>query len=188
MPPYIVSTRQPCPEEHREPLMQGDGHGWDGTSYHTPPCETCDDRCEVIVSRRAVATLEERQVFDAKQWREAGGDQPDGNEQFWHNALILAKHMERPEAPGPRREELATVLFLHDGRVSHGHFTSMMRPAVSPLPESGGTVTLPDGTVIEVEARKWYRLAQDVGWHPDRDEHRGEDELIAVWNAKQASA
>jgi hypothetical protein len=59
---------------------------------------------------------------------------------------------------------------------------------IEALPESGGTVTLPDGTVIEVEPRKWYRLAQDVGWHPDRDEHRGEDELIAVWNAKQASA
>jgi hypothetical protein len=59
--PYVVTTRQPCPEGHTEPVMQGDGHGWDGTSYHTPPCATCDDRCEVIVSRRAVATLEEAQ-------------------------------------------------------------------------------------------------------------------------------
>jgi hypothetical protein len=172
--PYIVTTKRP------EPCACGNAGVFDHTS----------DECGSSISRRAVATLEERQVFDAKQWREAGGDQPDGNEQFWHNALILAKHMERPEAPGPRREELATVLFLHDGRVSHGHFTSMMRPAVSPLPESGGTVTLPDGTVIEVEATTYHALWQATPWgqrggpYCETEGH----ENIAAFNEWQASA
>jgi hypothetical protein len=30
------------------------------------------------------------------------------------------------------------------------------------LPESGGTVTLPDGTVIEVEAKSWADIAEAV--------------------------
>jgi hypothetical protein len=175
--PYIVTTKRP------EPCACGNAGVFDHTS----------DECGSSISRRAVATLEERQVFDAKQWREAGGDQPDGNEQFWHNALILAKHMERPEAPGPRREELATVLFLHDGRVSHGHFTSMMRPAVSPLPESGGTVTLPDGTVIEVEPCSVGVLARSLCRDGSRSVSQvsarwSDERIIADFNAKQASA
>lgn len=30
------------------------------------------------------------------------------------------------------------------------------------LPESGGTITLPDGTVIEVEETTWIRLVMDI--------------------------
>lgn len=71
--PYIVTTWQPCPEGHAEPLLQGDGYGWDGAAYHTPPCDVCGDRCEVIAGRRAVATLEGREVWNALY----GVDVPD---------------------------------------------------------------------------------------------------------------
>lgn len=38
-----------CPTCHGVPQMQGDGHGYDdGGSYHTPPCETCGDRGEIV--------------------------------------------------------------------------------------------------------------------------------------------
>lgn len=37
-----------CPECNGIPQMAGDGCGWDGTNYHTPPCERCGDRGEVL--------------------------------------------------------------------------------------------------------------------------------------------
>lgn len=58
MSPFVITTKRPCPEGHEEPMQQGDGGGWDGNAYHTPPCEICGDYCEIVVSRRAVATLE----------------------------------------------------------------------------------------------------------------------------------
>lgn len=33
-----------CPECEGIPQMQGDGCGWDGTNYHTPPCGRCSDQ------------------------------------------------------------------------------------------------------------------------------------------------
>lgn len=69
--PYVITTSKPCPEGHTEPVMQGDGHGWDGTSMHTPPCETCDDRCEML-TRRAVATREEAQAEQDRLLAEHG--------------------------------------------------------------------------------------------------------------------
>lgn len=61
----------------------------------------------------------------------------------------------------------------------------MGRLEASLMPETGGWLAHPDGTTIKVEPRQWYELAQDVGWHPDQDAHRGEAELVAAWNAKQ---
>jgi hypothetical protein len=80
--PYIIITKRPCPEGHSEPLLQGDGGGWDGSNYRTP-CSVCDDRCEVV-SRRAVATLEEA-------WAEAHrivNAQPHRlSDPLWNNAI-----------------------------------------------------------------------------------------------------
>lgn len=39
-----------CPDCGGVPQMAGDGSGWDGSSYHTPPCGTCDDRGKVLAS------------------------------------------------------------------------------------------------------------------------------------------
>jgi hypothetical protein len=61
-----------------------------------------------------------RLVFDARLW--GGKDHPDGNERYWKRATILALQ-------GRGEREMATVKFHHDGRVSRGHFTSMMRDA-----------------------------------------------------------
>lgn len=152
-----------------------------------------------VFSRVAVATLEERQVFDSDEWRKAGYDQPEGNGRFWHNALILETHLERAGV-GIRREELATVLFLHNGRQSTGRIVSIMRPAGSWLiPESGGTVgPLPDGTVIEVETTTWPVLVGAA--YPDAPSdgqgyaarcaagsRADAGHVIAAFNAKQVS-
>jgi hypothetical protein len=57
-------------------------------------------------------------VFDAKLWREAGYDQPDDNAQFFKAATVLSLD----GRPGP--DQMATVRFHHDGRVSAGHFVN----------------------------------------------------------------
>lgn len=62
-------------------------------------------------------------VFDADEWKRAGYDQPDGNEQFWHRAKTVRTY----ERNG---DKLADVRFDHDGRISHGHFMRSMREVV----------------------------------------------------------
>jgi hypothetical protein len=132
----------------------------------------------------AVATLDERYLFDGNEWRRAGFDQPDGNYQFWHPALILERTKSRDG------ENTATVLFLHDGRISHGHFITDLegvpggrtsardelveaghwpRNWPDPIfPEADGTIDLPDGTRITVEHIDWPVLAERAyangGW------------------------
>jgi hypothetical protein len=54
------------------------------------------------------------------------------------------------------------------------------------ITESGGTITLPDGTEIEVEQRQWCQLAEAVGWDFHGDAHRSEAELLDAYNARQA--
>lgn len=66
--------------------------------------------------------------------------------------------------------------------------------AIYGLPESGGTVTLPDGTVIEVKHELWSVLAEDLGvelrWDPPtldgdylHDQQRDELAMLLVsWN------
>lgn len=60
------------------------------------------------------------------------------------------------------------------------------------LPESGGTIALPDGRVIEVEPTTWLMLARAAGViyaaHPDRQENppaHVQAEIIAAYNAAQ---
>lgn len=67
-------------------------------------------------------------VFDASEWEAAGYDQPDGNAQFYHPAEIL-------EVSGFGSDQVATIRFEHDGRISHGHFTSAMRPLPRTMPQ-----------------------------------------------------
>jgi hypothetical protein len=69
-----------------------------------------------------------REVFDGREWERAGFDQPDGNEQFWHPATILSTSLTE------YGEEIATVRFHHDGRVSRGHFVRCFR---GPREETG---------------------------------------------------
>lgn len=47
---FPVSEWIECPECAGIPQMAGDGGGWDGANYHTPPCERCGDRGEVRAS------------------------------------------------------------------------------------------------------------------------------------------
>lgn len=60
-----------------------------------------------------------RLVFDKKLW--GGRDHPDGNERYWKAADILELDVTE------HGEEVATVRFHHDGRISRGHFTDGMR-------------------------------------------------------------
>jgi hypothetical protein len=57
-------------------------------------------------------------VFDAAAW---GGRDVGDNSQFWREAELL-------ERQGFGNRETATVRFLHDGRVSRGHFVFGMKP------------------------------------------------------------
>jgi hypothetical protein len=57
-------------------------------------------------------------VFDAKLWN---GKDSGNNSQFWRQAEILClDHYDE-------REQTATVRFLHNNRISRGHFISAMR-------------------------------------------------------------
>lgn len=139
------------------------------------------------VSRRAVATLEERLVFDSWEWELCGYDDSDGNGRFWHPALLLARYTREDG------EELADVLFLHNGRISKRHVVRAMQESAT-IPESGGTVgPLPDGTMIEVEPMiervgmiLW--LAENM---PDLDRKGMSDAALAdafcdAYNARQS--
>lgn len=59
-----------------------------------------------------------RLVFDPVLW---GGRDVGDNSQFRKVAEIL-------DISGSGRDEVATVRFLHDGRMSRGHFTDCMHP------------------------------------------------------------
>jgi hypothetical protein len=59
-------------------------------------------------------------VFDSVEWEKAGYDRPEGNDRFYHSAEIL-------EVSGFGIEQVATIKFEHDGRISRGHFTSAMK-------------------------------------------------------------
>jgi hypothetical protein len=165
--PYVVTTKRPTPAA---PAFGQYGGG-------------------EFVSRCAVATLEEREVFDSKEWVAAGGDQPDGNNRFWHNALVLTRTDGSGLTSDGSREKLLTVLLLHDGRRSAGHFEHMTRPASPLIPESGGTVgPLPDGTVIEVKLTAVGDLAAAA--LVANDYHFGEltgAEVIAAFNAREVA-
>jgi hypothetical protein len=212
--PYIVTTKRPCPACGQE-LEEAPSGGWRGHGDSEEPghegggpiedpwCirEDEPDGGAPPISRRAVATLEERHVFNADEWKAAGYDQPDGNLQFWHPALLLCRYTEQT-ALGTRYQELADVLWLHDGSTSRGHIVSAMgvpgelthRLGSYPdnwpervIPESGGTITLPDGTVIEVEALEVWQLADRTpgcASGPD-DDRPSEAEVIAAFNARE---
>lgn len=59
-------------------------------------------------------------VFDAVMW---GGKDVGDNQQFWQRAAILSRYH------NDRGEDLATVRFFHDGRISRGHFVKALRDA-----------------------------------------------------------
>jgi hypothetical protein len=63
-----------------------------------------------------------RLVFDNKLW--GGRDHPSGNGRFMRAADILSI------SETEYGEEVATVRFHHDGRVSRGHFTAAMQPVI----------------------------------------------------------
>lgn len=146
-----------------------------------------------VVSVRAVATLDERICFNPREWEAAGGDQPDSNIQFYHHVLILSRK-------DYGDEETAEVLWLHDGSVSRGHFTSVMSVPGGPtgfregliqewngplLSESGGSVgPLPDGTTIEVRKATRSGFALYLADHPDAV-NASEEEALAAFNAAQ---
>jgi hypothetical protein len=69
-------------------------------------------------------------VFDAVLW---GGKDTGDNRQFMKEAEILDRYLQR-EGYG----ELATVRFLHDGRVSRGHFVDCMEPVVTSRERANG--------------------------------------------------
>lgn len=100
-----------------------------------------------VVSRRAVATLEEAATIpgDAiRQWRDAVPSR-----EKWNAAYELLRAAEN-------------------------------------LPESGGTVSLPDGTTIEVEPISWRDLRIAAGYeeiHSDTGR-----KIVAAYNAAQETS
>lgn len=60
-------------------------------------------------------------AFNAREWREAGGDQPDDNAQFFQVAEILDISVTKRSASGLGGEKIATLKWP-DGRTSSGHF------------------------------------------------------------------
>jgi hypothetical protein len=176
MSPFIVTTTRPHSRDEVLALRERGEHG-----------PIANPR---VLSQLAVATLEERIVFDANEWRNAGYDQPGGNERFWHHALILETHAERAGS-GAHREKLATLLFLHDGRESRGHLLNAMNSIEAEarvISESGGAVVpLPNGTTIQVEPVRRFDLWRELptivkarygSWAKMRDA-----ELVTAWNA-----
>lgn len=144
-PPYIVSHLRTMPEG-------GLPHGEHPHDYGYP----------VLLSRVAVRSLEERSVFNAGEWRDAGGDQADGNGRFWHPALILRQYA-YARNHSLEGEIVADVFWLHTGQKTHGHFVDMMRAVQNrAIPEDGGSVSLPDGTRVEVRATTWLALVHDL--------------------------
>lgn len=178
--PYIVSVRQGCTCEPS--VCESDAE-----LYHETSCAVVGmARGDRVVSRVAVSTLEERRVFDAAEWVAAGGDQPDGNERFYHSALILERQSGSGLLADGSREQLLMVLFLHDGRRSAGHFEHMTEPVETPVfGESGGSVSLPDGREIEVRQVTWQAIFEGAGMtrsHMDAGHSR--EKALANWNAK----
>lgn len=63
--------------------------------------------------------------------------------------------------------------------------------AIDALPESGGTITLPDGTVIEVEQKAWRYLALAAGLPVSVAERADDDgrlhqRILDAFNAQEA--
>lgn len=115
--PYLVTITRPT----AIPFVAG-GHGWDSDEYGLVDNE---DPLRTTTESFAVATLEERICFNGKEWRNAGFDQPDGNLQFFHHVLLLNRRVEY-DGRHAKGEEVADVLWLHDGSISRGHFVNSM--------------------------------------------------------------
>lgn len=150
-----------------------------------------------VVYRRAVATLEERIAFDAVEWRAAGYDQPDGNFRFWHHALICCTYTAKSG------REVADLLWLHNGVVTHGHFVDRLDKPGGPtradrekfpnwperwdgplIPERGGKINLADDTVVEVERVEKRDLREAAGIEPHPGGYRLAF-LLDAYNAAQ---
>jgi hypothetical protein len=54
------------------------------------------------------------------------------------------------------------------------------------ITESGGTITLPDGTVIEVEQTTWWTLASHAGFKGANRAAQAEYLILDAYNARQA--
>lgn len=143
---------------------------------------------QIVTSVVAVATLEERVVFDSKEWVAAGGDQPDGNGRFYHHALVLSRDEGSELLADGSREQLLTVLFLHDGRRSAGHFEHMTEPATDRLvPETGGTIAITDGT-IKIDSISWDALTSLLwGAIGLQAFNKTNADVLAAFNARMAA-
>jgi hypothetical protein len=62
---------------------------------------------------------------------------------------------------------------------------------VTDLPESGGTITLPDGTVIEVKPTTWFALAVsvrlDLAERAERGDAEAQQRILDAWNERHAN-
>lgn len=62
----------------------------------------------------------------------------------------------------------------------------MARLDASLIPESGGTVTLPDGTVIEVEAQTWDQIGHAADLSNRQIFNKTEAEILVAFNARES--
>lgn len=60
-------------------------------------------------------------AFNAREWEEAGYDQPEGNDRFFQKAEILDLSFTKKY-----HERIATLKWP-DGRISFGHFVDMVK-------------------------------------------------------------
>lgn len=64
-------------------------------------------------------------VYDYRIWNKRKHDL-NHNEDCWKKATIVKIYRDEPTSSFPNGEEMADVVFLHDGWLSRGHFTSVM--------------------------------------------------------------
>jgi hypothetical protein len=112
-----------------------------------------------------------------------------GNPPFPNNAVLLSRVA--VATLGDARKRASGV--VAESALRGAPLTVLTRAALT-LPESGGTITLPDGPVIEVEATTWQVL-----WHVsdlDAEELAGalggieacQQRILDAYNARQESA
>lgn len=73
--------------------------------------------------------------FNAREWNDAGGDQPDGNAKFFQEATVLDVYYAEPSEYGSGGW-LASLRW-HDRRTSRGHFVTGLRVVASSRTDRG---------------------------------------------------
>lgn len=98
----------------------------------------------------------------------------------WHQAVVLAREAVA-DLEAARDWAYAAVGRVAGAEVHRFPFFT----AADELPESGGKVSLPDGSEVEVEATTWERLMSEAGLHGPTPPTEGERAaILAAWRER----